>query len=52
MVGWLLAEAEKADLGTYARSNAAFLTDISDGGSWAVDLIGVYGKPEYIFNPG
>jgi serralysin len=52
MVGWLLAEAEKADLGSYARSNAAFLTDLADGANFGVNLIGVYGKPEYIFNPG
>ncbi|MDB5455922.1 MAG: endo,3,4-beta-glycanase, C-terminal secretion signal protein [Caulobacter sp.] len=47
MVGWLLAEAEKADLGLYAHANTAFLTDLADGASFAVDLIGVYGKPEY-----
>lgn len=49
VVGWLLAEAEKADLGMYARSNAAFLTDMADGGAWAVDLVGVYGRPEFIY---
>lgn len=49
MVGWLLGEAEKADLGVYARSNAAFLADLADGATFAVDLIGVYGKPEYVF---
>ena len=49
MVGWLLAEAEKADIGVYARANAAFLTDLADGAAFAVDLIAVYGKPEHVF---
>jgi serralysin len=49
MVGWLMAEAEKADLGLYAKANAAFLTDLSDGATLNVDLIGVYGRPEYAF---
>ena len=52
MVGWLLAEAEKADVGTYALSNAAFLTDLADGATFGVNLIGSYGKPEYVFNGG
>lgn len=47
MVGWLLAEAEKANVGVYAKSNAAFLTDLADGATYNVDLIGVYGTPEY-----
>ena len=47
MVGWLLAEAEKANIGTYALSNAAFLTDLADGANLAIDMIGVYGKPEF-----
>ncbi len=49
MVGWLLAEAEKADIGQYALSNAAFLTDLADGASFAIDLIGVYGRASYDF---
>jgi hypothetical protein len=49
MVGWLLAEAEKADIGMYARANAAFLTDLADGATFNIDLIGVYGRPEYLF---
>lgn len=49
MVGWLLAEAAKADLGIYSKSNDAFLTDLADGATFAVDIIGVYGRPEYIF---
>ncbi|WP_277785612.1 matrixin family metalloprotease [Caulobacter segnis] len=47
MVGWLLAEAEKADLGVFARSNAAFLTDLADGAAYGVDLVGVYGQPSF-----
>lgn len=47
MVGWLLAEAEKADIGMYARANAAFLTDLADGAAFAIDLVGVYGKAEF-----
>ena len=48
MVGWLLAEAEKADVGMYAKANDAFLTDLADGATFAVDLVGVYGKPEFV----
>ncbi len=46
-VGWLLGEAAKADLGTYARSNEAFLTDLADGAHTHVDLVGVYALPAY-----
>jgi Ca2+-binding RTX toxin-like protein len=42
MVGWLLAEAVKADVGTYATSNTAYFTDLADGAAYAVDLVGVY----------
>ena len=52
MVGWLLAESEKANLGLYARANAAFLTDLADGAAYNVDLIGVYGKPEFNYMGG
>ena len=47
MVGWLLAEAAKDDVGQYARANDAFLADLADGAAFAVDLVGVYGKAEY-----
>jgi serralysin len=47
MVGWLLGEAVKADVGLYAKANDAFLTDLADGATFAVDLVGVYGKPEF-----
>lgn len=45
MVGWLLSEAAKADLGVYAKANDALLADIADDGqaSFNVDLLGVYG---------
>lgn len=49
MVGWLLAEAVKADIGIYAKANDAFLTDLADGAAYAVDLIGVYGKSDYVY---
>ncbi|WP_293681249.1 right-handed parallel beta-helix repeat-containing protein, partial [uncultured Phenylobacterium sp.] len=49
VVGFLLVEAEKADLGVYAKSNAAFLTDLADGAAYNVDLIGAYSKPEYTY---
>ncbi|HZZ31140.1 MAG TPA: alkaline metalloproteinase, partial [Phenylobacterium sp.] len=53
MVGWLLAEAEKADLGTYALSNDAFLTDVAlHNAPFGVDLVGHYAQPGFVFNPG
>jgi Ca2+-binding RTX toxin-like protein len=42
MVGWLLAEAVKADIGTYATSNTAYFTDLADGAAYSIDLVGVY----------
>ncbi|MET3665249.1 hypothetical protein [Caulobacter sp. 1776] len=40
MVGWLLAEAVKADIGVMAKSNDAWLMDLADGGSqFAVDIL-------------
>ena len=50
MVGWLLAEAVKADVGMYAKSNDALLTDLADGATLAVNLVGVYGHPEYVYS--
>jgi len=47
MVGWLLSEAAKADIGMYSKANNAFLADLADGASFAIDLVGVYGKAEY-----
>ena len=47
MVGWLLAEAMKADVGQYAGASNAYFADLADGAAFGVDLIGQYGKPEY-----
>jgi Ca2+-binding RTX toxin-like protein len=53
MVGYLLAEAEKADLGVYAKSNDAFLTDVAlHNAPFGVDLVGVYSQPGFVFHPG
>jgi hypothetical protein len=53
MVGWLLAEAEKADLGVMARSNAAWLTDLADGSApFAIDILDPakgYNKADFVF---
>lgn len=50
MVGWLLAEAEKADVGTYAKANDAFLLDVAlRDAPFGVDLVGAYGRPEFAF---
>ena len=53
MVGWLLAEAEKGDLGVMARSNAAWLTDLADGSApFAIDITGAaagYYKSEFVY---
>ena len=48
MVGWLLAEAVKADIGMYAKANDAFLSDLSGNLGYKADLVGVYGSPSYI----
>jgi hypothetical protein len=53
MVGWLLAEAVKADLGTYAKSNDAFLTDVAlHNAPFAIDIIGHYAQSGFVFQPG
>ncbi|ENZ78572.1 MULTISPECIES: hypothetical protein [Caulobacter] len=49
MVGWLLAEAVKADVGMYSKANDAFLADLADGAAFAIDLVGVYGKAAYAY---
>ncbi|WP_269716153.1 M10 family metallopeptidase C-terminal domain-containing protein [Caulobacter sp. NIBR2454] len=55
MVGWLLAEAVKADVGVMARSNAAWLADLADGApsrGYAVDLLDPangYYRTDFIF---
>lgn len=48
MVGWLMAEAIKADIGMFAKSNDAFLADLSDGATYSVDLIGTYGNASFV----
>ena len=45
MVGWLLVEAVKADLGPYARANDHFLADLAGGtGHFNVDLLPAYAE--------
>lgn len=48
MVGWLLAEAAKADVGMYSKANGAF-ADLAGGTAFAIDLVGVYGRADYVF---
>ena len=47
MVGWLLAEAQKAQVGVYALSADAFFTALAERDVLGVDLIGTYARPEY-----
>jgi len=47
MVGFLLAAAATENVGLYAKASDAFLTDLADGATFAVNLVGVYGKAEY-----
>ncbi|ENZ81988.1 MULTISPECIES: calcium-binding protein [Caulobacter] len=53
MVGWLLAEAQKADLGVMVRSNDAWLTDLSDGSApFAINILDPakgYYKADFIY---
>lgn len=49
MVGYLLAEAVKADVGVYAKVGGAFMADLIDGATFAVDIVGVYNRPEYAY---
>jgi hypothetical protein len=45
MVGWLMVEAVKADLGPYATSNDAFLNDLVTGHAhFNIDLLPAYGQ--------
>lgn len=50
MVGFLLAAAATENVGLYAKASDAFLTDLADGASFAIDLVGVYGKTEYAYS--
>ncbi|WP_369061008.1 hypothetical protein ABOZ73_04305 [Caulobacter sp. 73W] len=53
MVGWLLAEAVKGDVGVMARSNTAWLTDLADGsagyGVNLLDALNGYYKADFIY---
>ncbi len=53
MVGFLLAAAATENLGVMARSNDAWLTDVSDGSApFAVDILDPakgYYKADFIF---
>jgi beta-glucanase (GH16 family) len=50
MVGWLLAEAEKADVGTYAHANDAFFSDLAlHNAPYAVDIVGTYATPSDVY---
>ncbi len=52
MVGYLLGEAVKADLGTYAQSDDAYLTALAAGVHQHVDLVGSYGQASYAYTGG
>jgi hypothetical protein len=53
MVGWLLAEAVKANDGVYALANEAFLTDVAlHDAPFAVDVVGHYAQPSFVYDPG
>lgn len=53
MVGWLLAEAVKAEVGVMARSNDAWLMDVSDGSApFAINILDPslgYYQSDFIF---
>lgn len=50
MVGWLIAVSVKEDLGVYAKINDDYLHAIGDHTSaFAVNLVGVYSQPDYIY---
>ncbi|HZZ31632.1 MAG TPA: NF038122 family metalloprotease [Phenylobacterium sp.] len=53
MVGWLLAEADKADVGAYALANDVFLADVTlHNAPFGVDLVGVYAQPSFAYHAG
>ncbi len=52
MVGWLLAEASKANVGMFVLSNNAFLTAVATNNApFAVDIVGTYGQGNFNFDP-
>ena len=53
MVGWLLAEAVTADVGTFALSNDAFLKDVGlNNAPFGVDIIGHYNQAGFAYTGG
>jgi hypothetical protein len=53
MVGWLMAEAVKADVGDYALSNDAMLHAVAVGtGQYGVNLIGTYDQASFHYTGG
>src|SRR5579859_7846257 len=53
VVGWLLAEAQKADVGVFAQSNDAFLSDVAlHNAPFGVDIVGVYSQASFVFHSG
>jgi hypothetical protein len=53
MIGWLMAEGVKADVGDYAKSNDAFLTDVTTHNApFGVDIIGQYDQASFHYTGG
>jgi|GEM_PF-3322998 len=53
VVGWLLAQAAKQDVGDFALSNDAFLTAVANGtATFGVDLIGHFDQPGFHYTGG
>jgi serralysin len=53
MVGWLLAEAVKDDVGIFARCNDAFLLDVAEhNAAFGVDIVGHYGQAGFAYTGG
>ena len=48
IVGYLLSEAAKADVGVLQTANMKFLADLADGAAFSVDLVGTYGGAPYL----
>jgi serralysin len=52
MVGYLLAQAVSSDLGTYAKSDDAYLAALGAGTVQHVDLVGAYAQPGFAYTGG
>ena len=52
LVGWLLSEAVKADVGTFALADDAYLTALAAGAHQHVDLVGAYAQPAFAYTGG